>query len=365
MSDSNNLLSKILYEAKSYNTFDDIEKLVDGGDDLSMIPIQPLYVSLINSPTDLIAQILPRLSVEQRQTLVDLDLWKRDVVDVHNFETWIEVYSKIEDLDLTQEFVESEDFLLYLKARINLHTFDVEDPMYPDHDYYFLTDDMLLLVEYSEAYQYPNELKYLIRNLYAKKGVEGAYTLLFKLVNDSFPILQEHNYQLKNSRLEEFGFVSYFEAIEKLHALPVRGHINAFVKSKNTLTPNINIVGQNQSLHSSALVSFDNEMEDIYKELSLVTDEKRMQFLHFTFIRLINSTITQKDALRSGRIELTRIGKVTKNCLELGIQYIKEIGEVENSVFDNFDFFDVYKVGNSLITCERNKYLKVLKKIVT
>ena len=362
MSSDKNLIANILYEAKNYNDFDDIEKLVEIGDDLSQLPIQPLYISLQNASSDQIAKVLPKLSKRQRQALLDLDLWSRDKVDVTSFENWIEVYSKVDEMELTQDFSQTEDFLIYLKARVNIYTFDVEDPEYPDHDYYFLTDDSLLLIEYSEHFKYPNELKYLIRNLYAVLGVEEAYSKLFKLVNDSFSLLEESAYQDKKDRLRDFGFVDYFEAIEKLHPFVTFGQIDHFIKNKSAITPEIHLQGQNQSLHSSALVSFDSEMENIFKEMSLVTDEKRLRFLHFTFIRLINSTITQKDALRGGRIELTRIGKMTKAFLELGIQFVRNNFEVEGSVFDKLDFFDIYKISSSLITIPKTKYLKILKK---
>lgn len=362
MTDIKNLIANILYEAKNYNDFDDIEKLVEIDTDLSQIPIQPLYISLQTTSTDQIAEILTKLSKSQRQALLDLDLWNRDKVDVRSFETWIEVYSKVEDLELTQAFVQTEDFLIFLKARINIWTFDAEEPEYPDHDFYFLTDCGMLLVEYSEEFKYPNELKYLIRNLYASLGVENAYSLLFKLINDSFSLLEEGAYQLKKDRLRDFGFVDYYEAIEKLYPFATIGQMDKFIKNKSNATPEIHLQGQSQSLHSSALVSFDTNMENIFKEMSLVKDEKRLRFLHFTFIRLINSTITQKDALRGGRIELTRIGKMTKALLELGIQYVRETQAIEGSVFDRLDFFDLYKVGFSLISIERNRYLKVFKK---
>lgn len=361
MNDTKNLIANILYEAKNYNDFDDIEKLVEIDTDLSQIPVQPLYISLQSTSTDQIAQIVPKLSKNQRQALLDLDLWRRDKIDVASFETWIEVYSKVEDTDLTQEFVKSEDFLIFLKARVVLYTFDAEEPEYPDHDYYFLTDCGMLLVEYSEHFKYPNELKYLIRNLYADLGVENAYSMLFKLINDSFSLLEEGAYQLKKDRLRDYGFVDYYEAIEKLHPFATIGQMNKVIQTKTNVTPEIHLRGQNQSLHSSALVSFDANMENIFREMSLVKDEKRLKFLHFTFIRLINSTITQKDALRGGRIELTRIGSMTKAILELGIQYVRTTQEIENSVFDRLDFFDLYKIGFSLIAIEKNKYLKILK----
>lgn len=364
MTDKNNLLTKILYEAKSYNTFEDIEKLVDNNSDLSMIPIQPLYVSLLNSSSEQMAMVLPRLSPEQRQTFLDLDLWQKDKVDVFSFETWIEIYSKVQDLNLTQEFVSSEDFLLYLKSRVNIHTFDTEDPWYPDHDFYFLTDDSLLLIEYSEEYKYPNELKYLIRNLYDKLGVENAYSALFKLINDSFAILQEDGFQGKKERLRDFGFVDYFEALEKLHPFASVRQLENFIDEKHTLTPAIDTLSLNQTLHSSALTSFDSEMENVFSELMKVKDEKRLEFLHFTFVRLVNSTITLKDALKGGRVELASIGKQTKALLDLGLQKVKSYKQLSEgqSVFEQFDFFDLYKIGSSLTTIPRQKMIRALKK---
>jgi len=360
----NDLLSKILYEAKSYNSIDDIEKMVEFGTDLSVIPIQPLYMSLKMTSTDQVAELIPKLSSVQRQVMLDLDLWKKDQVDVDAFEFWIEAYSKVDNDDIIQGFVTSEDFYLYLKSRVNVYTFDVEDPYYPDDDNYFLTDDMLLLIEYSSEYKYPNELKYLIKHIYAKFGVENAYSLLFKLVNDSYSELEEQMYQFKKERLRDYGFVDYYEAIEKLHPFISEKQILSFLKNKKTITPNLDLNSQNQSLHKSSIVSFDSEMDNIIKELSYITDEKRLIYLHFTFIRLINSTIVIHDALKSSRVELTRIGKYTKNSLELGLQFAKaNLSLAENeSLFEKFDFFDLYKIGNALIMIQRDRLKKALKK---
>ena len=357
----NNLLQKILFEAKAYNTYEDIEKLIDGGSDLSMIPIQPLYISLISSTPAQLSTVLPKLSKEQRQAFIDLDLWNKDIVDPANFEFWIDAYSRVVDDELTKDFSTSEDFYLYLKSRVNIHTFDVEDPMYPDHDFYFLTDDMLLLVEYGEDFQFPHEVKKLIRFMYDALGVEGAYTTLFKLINDSFSQLQEESYQTKKERLRDFGFVDHYEAMEMLHPFTSYSQIKRLINSKGNDTGTIDLSQQNQSLHSSALVSFNNDMENILIELSKVKEEKRKIFLHFTFIRLINSTITLKDALKGGRIELTKIGAQTRTILDLGLLYIKDQTQSEESAFERFDFFDLYKIGSSLLEIEKSRMKKAIR----
>ncbi|MCT4641959.1 MAG: DUF6178 family protein [Bacteriovoracaceae bacterium] len=363
----NSLLKNIVLESSAYNTFKEIEKLVEIGSDLSMIPIQPLYVSLLSAPAAQVANILPRLSQEQRQALVDLDFWNKDVVDVSSFEYWIESYALCKDEQVVGDFIKGEDFLLYLKSRVNIYTFDAEDPMYPDHDYYFLTDDNLLLVEYGQDYNHPNKLKYLIRMLYDVLGVENAYTKLFKLINDSFSLLQESNYLEKKERLRDYGFVDYYEAREKLFSFVTFSQIKKYILSKENTQVAINTMAKNQSLHSSALIGFDRENENIINELVKLDDTKREHFLHFTFIRLINSTITVSGALRKGRVELTRLAHDTKKYIDLGLQYTRSTlsdFSQEKSLFEKFDFFDFYKVGISLIQINKTKYIKELKKTI-
>jgi len=357
-----NLLQNILYEARSYNAYEDIEKLVEKGVNLANVPVQPLYVSLQGASSDQIALVLSKLSKEQRKCFLDLDLWNKDKIEIDTFENWIEVYSKCKDEAILREFVTSEEFMAYLKSRLNIYTFDTEDPEYPDHDYYFLTDDNLLLIEYSEEYNYPHEVKYLIRHFYDEYGVDKAYALLFKLINDSYSLQEEELYQIKKERLRDYGFVDYFEAREKLFPFVGFKSIDKYIDSKTSLSVKVQALHKNQSLHSSALVNFDKNIENLMSELIKLKDEEKMNYLHFSFVRLINSTITLKDALKGGRVELTRIGEYTKAILELGLEYVKSKREFkeDESVFKYFDFFDLYKIGNSLIQLNISRVKKAL-----
>ena len=189
------LLSQLLYEAQSYRKFEDIEKLVDSGMDLSMVPIQPLYVSLQTTSSDQIAHILPKLSPDQRQALRDIDLWQKDTIDPEAALRWVDIYAKCPDDKIILEYVRSEDFLIALKNQFTIQTFDVEEPEYPDGDNYFLTEDNLLLIEYPENFKMVQELKEMIRRLYAQDGVENAYAFLFKMVVDSYQLMEEEAYE--------------------------------------------------------------------------------------------------------------------------------------------------------------------------
>lgn len=358
MSRSKDLIYQIIQEAKNYDRLEDIERLVEQSGNLAVIPIQPLYVALASTSSDQVADVLPRLSKNQRQAMLDLDLWHKDEVDYMSFDFWIESYSKVKETDVIEDFVSAEDFALYLRGRVNLYTFDVEDPQYPDHDFYFLTDDSLLLVEYGEDYPNPNELKYLIRSLYDKMGVERAYSHLFKIVNDSFIELEEKRYQEKKERLRDYGFVDYYDAIEKLIEFKTYPAMDRYIKEKTSQTAVIGAESRNQSLHHAAVIGFSDHDDIVREELQLIEDEKRFDYLHFTFVRLVNSSITLNDALKGGRIELNRVSKKTRMLLNLGAEFLRS--KNEEKLFEKFDFFDLYRFGKTLIVLEKKRLKKQL-----
>jgi hypothetical protein len=356
------LLSQLLYEAQAYKKFEDIEKLVEAGMDLSMIPIQPLYVSLQQTSSDQIAQILPKLSTEQRQALRDIDLWQKDELDTNAAYHWMEIYSKVSDDEVVLEYVKSEDFLLSMKNQFVVQTFDVEDPMYPDDDNYFLTEDNQLLIEYPEDFTMVQELKQMIRRLYSEQGVENAYAFLFKMVVDSYQLMEENVYTEKKERLRDFGFVDYFDALEYNAPFMKESHVDDFIRNKKGLTADLDAVSANQTLHASSLVPYQSGLDGLKAGLENVSDERRQQFLHFNFVRLVNARMTLEDALKNGSLAMSKVGNQTRQCLELGYEYAqsKIDKSKQDKIFEIFDFVDLYKIGHSLIEINKRKIKRAI-----
>lgn len=360
------LLTRLVQEASQYNKIEDIEKLVEAGGDLTMVPIQPLYLALKLTSKEQVAAVLPKMSVEQRKLLLDLDLWSKDEIDVNQFCDWLEIYSLTQELNLSQEFSASEQFLLFVKSRINIHTFDPEDPQYPDHDYYFLTEDTQILFEYDEDFEQVNELKFFIKNLYAVLGVERAYTYLFKVLVDSQMQWQEQEYQFKKDRLRDFGFVDYFDALAFRAFYNSENQLNKYIKNKLPATGKLEVESKNQNLHATSIISFREGLDEIKSSLEKVSDDVRADYLKFNFIRLVNGTITLDDGLKAGSIGLNQIGKQTKQYMDLGFEYASELLRDNlgtKSLFDIFDFVDLYKIGGSLLSILRRSVKAQLQKL--
>lgn len=359
-------ITLLMKESDAYTSLDQIEKYVEESSDLSMLPVQPIYLALRKLPADKVAEYLPKFSKEQRDVFMDIDLWNKDEIDIEHFTYWLEAYSMVESDQVKLDFVSSEQFLVFLKSKFNIWTFDAEEPEYPDHDNYFLTDDNMLLLEFDENFEFVDEVRGLIRHLYYEMGVEGAYTFLFKMVSDSFLTLQEEEYNLRRERMRDFGFVDYMDSLEVENPFINIDFLHNFIKKKTATTGTLDDVSKNQNLHNSSLVAFKDHFKKVIDELLKITDQKRSDYLQFNFIRLINSRLEFRGALKKGSVAMTRTGAQTKNLVLLGFNYVKSdlvVGEYlkkipEEGVFTLFDFTELYKIGNSLIKFN----LKDLKK---
>ncbi len=357
-------ISMLILESDSYREFDQIEKLVDQKNDLSVLPVQPVYLALKTLPIEKVATLLPRFSKEQREVFLDIDLWVKDEIDVRHFPFWLMAYNLTEDESVKKEFVTSEQFLIFLKSKFNIWTFDAEEPEYPDHDNYFLTDDALLLFEFEENYPFLNEVRELIKHLYYELGVENAYSFLFKLVSDSYLTLQEDEFRLRNERQRDFGFVNYLDALEIENAFIKLEFLEKFVKDKKPITPDLTANSKNQNLHNSALIAFKDKFSSVAEELLMIKDQKRLDYLQFNFIRLINGRLESTEALKKGSVAMGRSGAQTKNVILLGHSYLKSPRNAhlisnfkDESIFERFDFTELYRIGNSLLLFNK-KYLK-------
>ncbi|MFG1499119.1 DUF6178 family protein [Halobacteriovorax sp. XZX-3] len=357
------VISLILKESKAYTSMELVNSYISKGESLEKLPVQPLYVSIKALPVEVKSHALKLLSKEQRETFYDIDLWTKDELDINEFTSWVSTVAKCPDEEIRYEFVKSDQFILFLKGRFNVWTFDVEDPLYPDdHDNYFLTEDNLLLFEFDEDNEVVDEVRQLIKDLYTEVGVEAAYQHLFKMISEDYMIYNENQYQDKKERLRDFGFVDYFEALQVVNPFPSVGHIDLFINKKQPLTGNISTKGKLQTLHQNSIIAFEKNAASIHEELNKVQDEKRFSYLHFNFIRMLNASMEYYGVLKDGPVAMTRIGNQNRELILLGMSYIKDIRNfADESIFEYFDFTDIYKIGNSLIRILQKDVKKALR----
>ena len=357
-----NVIDLILKESKSYTSIELIESFIQEQKSLEYLPLQPLYLTIRSLPIESKTYALKLLSKEQRTIFYDLNLWRKDNLDIEDFSHWVMAIAKSPDSELRFEFSQSTEFQLFLKGRFNIWTFDIEDPQYPEHDNYFLTEDDLLLFEFDSGCHIAPEIKTIIKELYTELGVEKAYQHLFTIISDNFLSFMEEEFQQKNSRLQDIGFVDYYKSLEIENTFPTIKHLNLFIKKKKIVKVKVSSKQKCQAIHPSSLVAFQNDRKSISDELIKVSNTDRCDFLHFNFIRLLNSSMEFFDVLKSGPVAMTRVGKRLRNTISLGLDYIKNHRKfIGDCIFDYFDFTEIYKIGNTLTSDLKKSTLKQLK----
>lgn len=359
-----NLIVQLSQESIAYDNPDHLRSLIASENGIQNIPIQPLYQALRNMNPQEKEELLPALTKSQRQNLYDIDLWQKDEIDVYHFQDWLFTIANVEDEDVRTEFLQSSEFVLFFKGRFNIYTFDAEDPEYPEHEHFFLTDDGLLIVEFDKDFPYVQELQGLIRHLYSVIGVEEAYAYLFKITSDGFMELQESEYREKKERLRDLGFVDYYDALEFISSFPSKSHVDHFINNKKALNADLSANSLNQTLNSYAIRPYVDAFDFLESEVAKVKDQKRIDYLKFNFLRMVNATMTLDDALKSGKIAMNRVAKKNIFYLQIGFSYMVEKFNTteEHSFFDVFDFSEVFRVGHGVIALEKTRMKKAMMK---
>ncbi len=353
-----NIIDLLIKESESYLDVSEIGKSIQPDANAHSLPIQPLYLGLKQSSFEVAASYLPYLSKVQREAMLNIDLWIRDSLDLESFPFWIKAYAACGNGKIRTEFMLSNQFALFLKGKFHINTFDLEEPCYPEHDNYFLTEDNLLLFEFDPDNDgaYIDDVQELIKELYSEFGVENAYVYLFKIVADGFLDFQEGEFARKSVRMKELGFVSYMDALELDSPFPSVDVMVSRLKKSNQVTPVVTNEQAIQVVHAAVMSSYSEFNQTVMDELSKIDDPIRLSFLKYDFVRLLNAKIERDMALKAGTVALASAGKSVKWILELGLDFLKsEIIKNHEPVFFRYDFRDVYRAGNTLILLKQKE----------
>ncbi len=365
MTKKENVLKAFLEESLNYRNFKDLESLIQDSANLENLPIWPLYFSLKEGTSDQLIEALPHLNQKQRQTLRDLETWSRDQMDVIEFDKWCVYIFRTQDFKVIKDLVTAKDFLVYLKGRFVITLFDQEDPIYPEHDNFFITDDDQFILEFDKNFTYVQEIKSLLKHFYAHYGVEMARDLLISLIPESFLGLQEESYINKRERLREIGHIDYYEALELKSIFTFKSlesFINKKIKSKykvseSKATPNL-------GHYNKVVIPFHNRLGSIFEELEKITDPATHQYLLYNFSCLVNAQLILNDAFRSEKVQFNELGDRCRQRVSLGLSYLQYNYKdkfKDDSVLESFNFYDLYRIGNSLLMLVRKDLKKELE----
>lgn len=374
--------SDLLPSLKALDSFNSLVKAIEAGHNITNLPILPLYNLTNTLSTDELGLLLPVLTKAQRQALFDLDLWQKDQFNIKNFYTWLGAFTQIKNNDeLKIEFVKSSEFLLFLKLHFTISTFDIDDPEYPEHENFFITDDQLLLFEFPENFPFIDDIQNLVRLYYASNDVEFAYANLFKMVAESHMLFEEKEYQKQSKRVQELGLMTYYDSLKITNPFQSISQVNKFIESKKMIlsSSNISYTDEDEDFDDeedyldtklptiynkiAPLSSFKNTnlLPEIKNETTKISTAKLHDQILANFFDLMNAHLIQKGLLKeSSNFINNHFNDILFLC-NFAVKYIKSKFSQKDPIFNFFTFSELYQIGFSLLNIPKKRLVKGLQ----
>lgn len=259
----------------------------------------------------------------QIQNFVDFDCWTRDRLIPEKMEKWllaIVTEASDEKLKKVMREVDAEVISIYFKSFLRVE--DLDDGRIPDH----LEGNVSMSPDGAYALVYPeNEdraalMRALVERTYAVDRVL-VWTLFEATRWELMSEMEEYAYKWRNSRLEEFGFVSREEAMEAYQyldpakfrdSLDKKPSLDAFIE--RALPKNIDLP-----------VVVEDELDEeffVYRVLNTIDDPRQIQSIIYQIGALTNRTM-MADGIEPGEVESGReVARRTLGYLSLGLEFL-------------------------------------------
>ena len=300
------------------------------------------YLSLAENPEQLV-QELPELEVfltvkevgekdclelislttpEQFQYLLDLDFWKRDQLDPEKILHWMEILLESGEKKVTQfiHFADPEFISLLLKKFLRVTILDGEHvekmermPLFTLDQFYFVDFKGRETREVFEPF---------LRTL-SHIDDEGYRKLMESLVYEFESELEETEYRLRNSRLNDYGFPDFEESLEIYH------FVNPDSLAAGKWTPLVSHRQDTEKESPTFFLIFQNEGPFLSSIFSKIDDAHEQDRLRQEITALCNKAIVAEAIDLSNIIGMERIIKKIYHTLNLGLQYLSKEEEAK------------------------------------
>jgi len=275
-------------------------------------------------------EILALASDRQWEYILDIELWEKDRIDINSVTRWLDILFQAAPgrfikwaIEKQPEFIE---YYLYKNIKVAIREHD-EDPSALGKDlvtiddifYIRITDDYYAPVESgmeTEEGDYREKREEFIKKMLekiAEYDYEKYRNILFETMTVLSAEMEEEFYRLRNVRLEEKGFLPFYEAVGvyaslKPEKLAVRKKI---AKSRD----------ESDSLMPVPLYPFGMLKEDNLFAMSLkrIESDKILNDLQAEFAGLCNRIISADQKSIKSRDELKEIVKKACGYLSIGL----------------------------------------------
>ena len=192
------------------------------------LAIPQLYFGIRDLEDEQMAQLLPHLTEEQWQGILDLDLWEKDRLQAKRFVYWQRHIAQAEPAVASKliRAVENEIWELVFRRLLQVHPQEDEDIRLqaPSGREFMQTPDEHYLLVLPKQPEGARLMRQLVERLYELDG-QRASLMLASACSRTPTELEHEAYLQRRRRLEEIGFQDYYDAIEIYTPRPEKGRL--------------------------------------------------------------------------------------------------------------------------------------------
>jgi len=331
------------------------EELLDADDPdaaIRALPADEFYYIVAERGFPDAIEILRHGSAEQIQTAFDFALWERDQISPRAAQTWI---AAIADAPTERIYewltgMDTELMAFLIRQRAIIYNPITELPPEEPENVFWTTPDGAFQLDLRGNEEEQRITQRLVMALY-EADVEQARTLLVGLPDELDSDLEETSYRWRNGRMQDLGFVDYYEALEIYRVLDPN-----MVKIGEGRDRQAAVPGANEQVDvlrgPLALVDAITDDSLFTRAAALITDAAMLAELHADVVFLSNRVLaaerirpTDEAAIRDA---LTRM----RATLDLGLEHIcgGASDEKASKALETIALLRIFRVGASLIT---------------
>lgn len=293
--------------------------------------------------------LVPYATPWQIQVLIDFDSWKKDRFEPRKLERWLAALvteATDEKFRRVMRDLDPEIPALFFKA--NLEVGVVEEGEIPPE---FWDKDVSLSPDGVYALVYPQDersaalMRAIIDRMYELDRVL-AWTLLEAVRWEIYSTMEEEAYRWKNSRLEEFGYVSRDEAMELYryrnpNRLRERWETGAYAE-KHLGTPDLGNLPMAISSQATGELFF-------FKAFAQVESDEARERLTYEMASVQNRAMIGDGVEPGDATDAKNVARRTMGYLSLGLEFISR-ADLEDAaeILGHVPLREVFQAGHSL-----------------
>ncbi|MEW5977209.1 MAG: DUF6178 family protein [Acidobacteriota bacterium] len=324
---------------------------------LASTPYQDIFLTIKTVGLADCLDLLPMATRTQRRGFVDLDCWRKDAFHRKTFTEWLAAFIQTgpEETVRMARAVDPELLALFLKHDIRIHPIDPEEPS-PDLAL-TLTPDGRFGIEVISEEESTTTSRLLLDALF-RFDPALAYDVIDRVYWDNSVSLEETAYQNKRRRLEEIGFVDYFEALEIYSptdtVAPPTVRRNTTEKEAESLRPSTTL----PALLTASLVPG----QYLFDALQSIQDPDRADNLREEMSALANRLLSV-HAVTPGDLEKVRPAlEEMRDTLNLGLEFLAQSQRhLAVGALQQYRVATLFKTGFELLAELRHKADQILR----